>query len=230
MEDSMGEPTEAEKAILSEWMRERDDLDNLISGLQKRIAARSGAAGAVPASTGKIAPDEFFRLSTPEAIKKYLKIVGKPARSTTDIIDGLKAGGMDTNYTNVYTALMRLQKRDAVIAKVGENWGLDEWYPAAPLSVKVKAAVAAAQGAEPLPEEETGMASEDEAVESKNQRPHPAGKGRKTAIAEFIKTHGPSTRSELLAGTDVPDGTIGYCLRDETKFTKGEDGKYRNVE
>jgi hypothetical protein len=56
------------------------------------------------------------------------------------------------------------------------------------------------------------------------------GKTRKDMVAEFIKTHGPSTRSEILAGTDVPDGTIAYCLHDETRFVRGEDEKWRNVE
>lgn len=125
----MGDPTESERAMLQEWTRERDDLNSLIAALEKRIGLRGGAPGAVANGVGKIKPDEFFRLSTPEAIKKFLKLVGKPARPIQEIIDGLNAGGMDTNYTNVYTALLRLQKRG--VAKVNDNWGLDEWYPPA---------------------------------------------------------------------------------------------------
>ncbi|MGH9453206.1 MAG: hypothetical protein ACRD2O_04460 [Terriglobia bacterium] len=126
----MTDSLEAERLVLESWKRERAELDAAIAVLEKKIATRSGSTLVLGGISGQIGPDEFFRLSTPEAIKKFLKIVGKPARSTTDIIDGLKAGGMDTNYTNVYTALMRLQKRG--VAKVGDSWGLDEWYPPAP--------------------------------------------------------------------------------------------------
>jgi hypothetical protein len=221
---SMGEPTNAEKTILEDWKRERDELDGLISALEKRIALRSGNVG--HSNSGRITSDEFFRLSTPEAIKKLLKIVGKPARSTTDIIDGLKSGGMDTNYTNVYTALGRLQKKQEVV-KVGENWGLNEWYPPAPGKLKVEPIL----GSEIEEETEKAVETPDEAekVGSDNQ-PRSGKKGRKAQVAEFIGTHGPSTRAEILAGTDIPEGTIAACLNDETKFVRGEDGKWRNVE
>jgi len=116
--------------VLENWKRERTELDAAIAVLERKIAARGTGVSPVT-SGGKIGSDEFFRMSTPDAVKKFLKIVGKPARATTDIIDGLKNGGLPTNYTNVYTALGRLQKKDEVV-KVGENWGLNEWYPPAP--------------------------------------------------------------------------------------------------
>ena len=224
----MGEATDREKAMLDEWRQERDELDSLISALEKRIALRSGSPGALPASGGKISPDEFFRLSTPEAIKKFLKLVGKPARSTQDIIDALTAGGMETNYTNVYTALIRLQKRDGVIAKVGENWGLDEWYPRAPRE-KAQSELATSETSDQAEEDLPGSDKQQEKTSEVSDDHQPKGKGRKRAMADFIRNHGPSTRAEILAGTDIPEGSFAYCAKDP-QFSQGEDGKYRNVE
>lgn len=125
----MGDPLEAERLVLETWKKERDDLDAAIRVLERKIAGRGGVAGYTSSGSGGLRPDEFFRMSIPDAIKKYLKIVGKPARSTQDIIEGLKTGGSNAaNYTNTYTALSRLAKGRGVV-KVGENWGLDEWYP-----------------------------------------------------------------------------------------------------
>ena len=125
----MPDPLEAERLVLETWKKERAELDAAISVLEKKIAMRGNSGAAFVASSGHIKSDEFFRLSTPEAVKKFLKIVGRPARAIQDIIDGLKRGGLDANYTNVYTALTRLQKKGVV--KVGDDWGLEEWYPPA---------------------------------------------------------------------------------------------------
>ena len=73
---------------------------------------------------------------------------------------------METNYTNVYTALTRLQKKG--VAKVGENWGLDEWYPPAPLSAKAKAATAAGGDLAREEEDEREAASDDTQSETPN--------------------------------------------------------------
>jgi hypothetical protein len=126
----MGEATDSEKTLLESWKRERNQLNGLIDALEKRIELRLAGPVGTSNNLGKIAPDDFFRMTTPEAIKKFLGMLGKPARSTTDIIDGLKSGGLATNYTNVYTALTRLERKGEVV-KVGDNWGLDAWYPPA---------------------------------------------------------------------------------------------------
>jgi len=125
----MPDPLEAERLVLETLKKERAELDAAIAVLEKKIAMRGSSGSTFVASSGHIKSDEFFRLSTPEAIKKFLKIVGRPARTTQDIIDGLKSGGLDSTYTNVYTGLTRLQKKGVV--KVGDDWGLEEWYPPA---------------------------------------------------------------------------------------------------
>lgn len=228
----MGNPTDTEKEILENWRHERDELDSLIAALEKRIELRSSTGGT--SGNRKLAPDEFFRLSTPEAIKKYLRIVGKPARATTDIIDGLKAGGMETNYTNVYTALGRLQKKDEVV-KVGENWGLNEWYPPAPGREARSTNGRDEQTVLSALEDDASGASENAAVsnavqaETANVSRSP-NFTRKDAVAEFLRTHGPATRAEIMAGTNIPEGTISSCLRDQAKFVRSEDGKWSSVE
>src|SRR5690242_19284472 len=54
--------------------------------------------------------------------------------------------------------------------------------------------------------------------------------GRKDEIANFIKAPGPSTRGEILAGTDVPRGTIAYALNDKERFARLPDGKWTLAE
>jgi len=132
----MGNSIEGARSVLEGMRKQREELDAAIAVMEKWIASQGGVVSTGTANTGQIGQDEFFRMSTPEAVKKFLKIVGKPARATTDIVDGLKRGGLTAaNYTNVYTALTRLQKKDEVV-KVGDNWGLEEWYPPAPRETK----------------------------------------------------------------------------------------------
>jgi hypothetical protein len=222
----MAETIDVEMMVLENWKKERAELDAAIAVLEKKIQTRSGSAPVTAGNGGQIGPDEFFRLSTPDAVKKFLKIVGKPARSTTDIIEGLKRGGLSsTNYTNVYTALGRLKAKGEVV-KVGENWGLDEWYPPAPSGpLRLKSILANfQQDGIPLVEA-PGEVSEPEQNESEA-----AALSRKDVVANFIDKNGPSTRAGILAGTGIPKGTLSYCLNDKHRFVQGENGKWRNVE
>jgi len=232
----MGEATDSEKTVLESLKRERDELNGLIEALEKRISLRLGGTVGSSNTSGKVGPDDFFRMTTPDAIKKFLKTVGKPARSTTDMIDGLKSGGLATNYTNVYTALSRLEKKGEVV-KVGDNWGLEAWYPPAPAR-EPKPALADLSTEELVEEAEKFVGKEGGEEQQKTEAVEVAatnsggtkGDGRKKEIADFINLHGPSTRAEILAGTDVPEGTFAYCMKDKERFVKGEDGKWRNVE
>lgn len=227
----MGDSMEGARSVLDGMKKQREELDAAIAVMEKWIASQSRVGSTAIASTGQIGTDEFFRLSTTEAIKKLLKIVGKPARSTQDIIDGLKRGGSNTaSYTNVYTSLGRLQKKKEVV-KVGDNWGLEEWYPPAPSKLRVL--VGNSQEAEvvTVEEKEPEIITEHEKVEvAQTKTDSTKGDGRKKEVEDFIRKHGPSTRTEILAGTSVPSGSFAYCMRDTERFVKGEDGKWRNVE
>lgn len=227
----MGDSMEGARSVLEGMKKQREELDAAIAVIEKWIASQSRVGSTAIASTGQIGTDEFFRLSTTEAIKKLLKIVGKPARSTQDIIDGLKRGGSNTaSYTNVYTSLGRLQKKKEVV-KVGDNWGLEEWYPPAPSKLKVLIGNSQEAEAVTVEEKEPEIITEHEKVEVlQTKSDSTKGDGRKKEVEDFIRAHGPSTRSEILSGTDVPGGTIAYCLRDATRFVRGEDGKWRTVE
>jgi hypothetical protein len=239
----MVDSLEAERMVLENWKKERAELDSLILVMEKKIAARTGLSPTSTASGGRIGADEFFRLSTTEAIKKFLKIMGKPARATQEIIDGLKRGGASVaNYTNVYTSLGRLQKRTEVV-KVGDAWGLEEWYPPAPMKLKAVGGLGNSQDTEELndvepPEEFPEAKTEEEEVEVEANPGNESvpgtgkvkGKSRKDEIADFIKLHGPSTRAEIMAATGIGASTYAFCMKDNQRFIKGEDGKWQNVE
>ena len=49
---------------------------------------------------------------------------------------------------------------------------------------------------------------------------------RKDQVAKFLREHGPSTRSEIIAGTGIPAGTAAYVLNDEKRFVS-QHGKWQ---
>ena len=99
--------------------------------------ARNGMAtaaapeqGREPPAHGVIRRDEFFRMSIPDAIKRYLQIMKQP-QPPKAIAEGLKAGGVLSTakrfYANVTTALSRMESA-GVLVNTQNGWGLDEWY------------------------------------------------------------------------------------------------------
>lgn len=118
----------AERAALNAAIaRVEADLGLAGSG-NATVAPLAGAAGPM---TGKVRPDEFFKMTTPEAIKRYLEIVKQP-QGPKAIADGLKAGGILSEakhfYANVFTALRRLRDQGAVVNTKTGGWGLVDWY------------------------------------------------------------------------------------------------------
>jgi hypothetical protein len=83
---------------------------------------------------GRIRPDEFFQLSIPDAIQKYLGIMKSP-QGPKAIMEGLRAGGLLTNathfYANVTTALKRLRVKELAVL-TPNGWGLTGWYSSKP--------------------------------------------------------------------------------------------------
>jgi hypothetical protein len=84
--------------------------------------------------SGHIRSDEFFRMSIPDGIVKYLNIVKKP-QPPRAIVEGLQRGGMLSNAknfaSNVWTAINRL-KDSGIVVNTSNGWGLAEWYPGKP--------------------------------------------------------------------------------------------------
>src|SRR5207248_10908249 len=90
----------------------------------------SAGDGARDIVTGRIRPDEFFRMSIPEAIKRFMEIMKQP-QAPKAIADGLQAGGILSEskhfYANVFTALKRMRSQ-GVVVNTKKGWGLAEWY------------------------------------------------------------------------------------------------------
>lgn len=100
-------------------------------GLVTITGPRGASATGVPSATG-IPSDLFFRLSTAQAVKKFLSMMKRPQKPRA-IADALKAGGQvnatddKQAYGNVATALRRGTDKEFVQTRQGE-WGLVEWY------------------------------------------------------------------------------------------------------
>jgi len=210
-------------------------LDEAIATLERRIAGRAATtANPLAASGSNVLPDTFFRMTVPDAIKQFLKMVGRPARATTDIVDALNKGGLNVAYPTVYTSLGRLKDKGEVV-KAGENWGLDSWYPPATQRIKINTIFGGVSEPEATLETEEPsvelLTDENLPVEEQSQSPKQEKQpSRKDLVAEFLKTHGPSTRAEIMAATGIGASTYAFCMKDGKRFVKGEDGKWRNVE
>lgn len=134
-------------ALLALLEAERAEIDVTIAHLRRRLGMPAASpdvpAAGVPSGatvgrdspvTGRVRPDEFFRLSIADAIVRYLNIMKQP-QSPMTIVSGLKAGGVLTQaknfYANVNTELKRMKKRGLVV-NTKSGWGLAEWYPSKP--------------------------------------------------------------------------------------------------
>lgn len=144
----MADQTDSMTQLLAELETERAELDATISLLRRRLGqspTADGNGGSPPFTvspmvgrdtpvTGRVRTDEFFRLSTADAIMKYLGIMKQP-QNPMAIVTGLKAGGVLTNaknfYANVNTELKRMRMR-GLIVNTPSGWGLSEWYPQKP--------------------------------------------------------------------------------------------------
>lgn len=94
---------------------------------------------------GAIRADAFFRMSIPDAIKRYLEIAKQP-QSPKAIAEALKAGGVLSSakkfYANITTALSRMEAQ-GILTNTPGGWALAEWYagrakPSEPVKSKKK--------------------------------------------------------------------------------------------
>jgi hypothetical protein len=51
--------------------------------------------------------------------------------------------------------------------------------------------------------------------------------GRRTQLIEYLREHGPMKRTELIANSGVPAGTIAHLLRDGEAFEPDGNGGWR---
>lgn len=121
------------KGMLARARAQRANLDQLIAVLEKIVGGEGNGEGLLPLITvgGELPPGTFHNLNLAEASKKYLRIVGLPARSTEEIAQGLERGGYSKPVSRDSLAVILLRAaKGRKVAKIGKGyWGLPEWYP-----------------------------------------------------------------------------------------------------
>ena len=139
---TMSEASKSALEFLEQLRKERDELNVLIEGIEKRLgivsasAASSVPEGALPAtpkvkvSINDIPVGYFHNLSQPRAAEKLLRINPGQPLTTQEMLEAFRKSGMQLNpkhaATQLYTALSRNGNFERV---AGKAWGLAEWYP-----------------------------------------------------------------------------------------------------
>lgn len=125
--------------LLEQLRSERDELNVLILGLERRL-------GIVPADRGEsqIGPPSpkitvsidsipvgfFHNLSQTDAAEKLLRLNPSQPLSTKEIMDAFRKSGIASTSKNALTILYTTLKRSPRFERVaGKAWGLSEWYP-----------------------------------------------------------------------------------------------------
>jgi hypothetical protein len=150
---------------------EHTELDALIESYEAKIASMQDAVAALKkardalgglslgsqrATDTEIGPDAFTGMTIAEAAEKYLRIVGRPARTTENIVEGLMRGGLrKVSPASVASILVREHNSDGPVVRVQKGvFGLAAWYPRRPPKTKG----AKANGEEAEADEESGEA------------------------------------------------------------------------
>jgi hypothetical protein len=121
------------QAVLVDLEARRGQLDAAIAGV-KAIVASGGGAITNGHSEGVIRPEDipshaFLTLSIADATKKYLGMV-KSKQTLPQIMQALERGGLPpAKYSTVYAVLRRRESQVEDIVRMGDEWGLTEWYP-----------------------------------------------------------------------------------------------------
>jgi hypothetical protein len=119
------------KALLQDLKRQRAEIDATIAYVERQLGAKlpDNKSITINPERGKadIEADTFHRKNILQASEKYLGMVGRPARSTEEIVDALGRGGLPTTTGSVATILGR--DKSGTIQRVKRGlWGLSEWY------------------------------------------------------------------------------------------------------
>lgn len=154
------------RAVLADLKAKRDALNAAITGIEM-VAMYYPSPGIQDKQfTGvqDIAPDAFFAMSIGDAIKKFLAMV-KQKQPIPEIVRALELGGLQHTSKDfaatVRSALFReLRKDDPEIVKVGDDYGLTEWYP----GYRKK------KNAKPLPQDGPLAGFEDEPPEENEEK------------------------------------------------------------
>lgn len=122
---------ESKKAVIDAMIANTRQMLNL--GLDQ-LATAAGSVIPTDRTPTEVRTDTFFRMTTPDAIIKYLEIAKRP-QTLSEITKALQDGGLPTTATNlmpiVGSRLSRLKSDGKVCQPTTGKWGLSEWYPAA---------------------------------------------------------------------------------------------------
>jgi hypothetical protein len=233
-------------AVITLLEGKRTALDSAINAL--RAVVTSGAAGPTPdgvmvnvsnpftASGGSEIPDGAFHgKSMPAAIKLYLELM-RGKKSTREIADGLKKGGLESTSQNfdktVYATLDRLRKSGDLV-KLGTAWGLPAWYPALMRAGVSEGKPAKRRGRHrrvPQAEDQGKIAAFASVERSKKSKPNVID-----IIDSFLRDHpGSHSPEEIrdaakMSDTRATNMLLGRMIKAGT-VEKTEDGKYRTIE
>ncbi len=136
----MADSTKSAVDLLEELKAERNDLDRLIQGLEKRLGVAS-----LPQVSGRDEDDDahrvfppvtsmpigfFHNLSQAAAAEKLLRMNPNQTYTTGQILEAFRNSGMTLNPKNSVQILYTALKRNPKFERVGNKaWGLREWYP-----------------------------------------------------------------------------------------------------
>ena len=131
------------EAMLSELLEERANIDRMIVWIQRKLGKGDSVAPSLPLSAypppsdrpdmrfHRVATDQFFKMSVPEAIRAFLNIQKRP-QTAREITEALKVGGLSYRakdlYQTVFPTLQRMKEKGEVDKLANGEWGLSEWY------------------------------------------------------------------------------------------------------
>jgi hypothetical protein len=133
--------SESQKSLLEfleQLRREREELEVLIRGVEKRLgivneARQESGNPSTPkinVSVESIPVGFFHNLSQADATEKLLQLNPGHPLTTPEIVDALRRSGMHLNSKNAVTIMYTTLNRNPKFERVADKaWGLSEWYP-----------------------------------------------------------------------------------------------------
>jgi hypothetical protein len=207
---------EAKKAAIeSTIISIRQAMASGVLGLSQGGDVPSGVPGGSSLSmySGDIPAGAFLGKSIPEAARIYLEIV-KRKQTSREIAEALQKGGMESTSNNfvgiVHAVLDRSRKApNALIVKLGSQWGLAGWYPKGILNSVTSAPVSKKKGKKGKKTKGNGKSSDNKeilALPAASETAHqekPGGEpalGMRAQIVELLKsTPGEEFSAEVLS-------------------------------
>jgi hypothetical protein len=157
----MADSTKGVLEFLEQLRKERDELNVLIAGVEKRLGIAAEAkstpedhSAPPPAPTVRVSissvPVGFFHnLSQAKAAEKILRLNPGQPLTTQDMLAAFRGSGMFLNPKNATTILYTALSRNPRFERVaGKAWGLAEWYPETKKKQEAKRAATVEEKAE----------------------------------------------------------------------------------